>query len=310
MLGFILSQVLISKAFDSLSLRRGTSFLHVIRGLKKIPNQEIPTLLLLGSSYTSRNIDGDSLENKLSVAGLDFKIHQMSYPGSYAYEQDFYLEQYLLDFPVPDIVLIELGTEHSLIIKPENFLKHQTIDYMDYKRTKVIFQNLWAEQSDTVFDKLITIGKHGLAKSVHLGIFHSFEPKNPGPEKSGFVPEVLGNEYPKAEEVKSGLLAKVNRIVANDFRVQFRTKQFQYLLDQGVKSIIYWQPPSIDIEQRMRTGSLCVALQFQCIAFDEPDLLNGLFWTDRNHLDRRGAELLTGWLARRLIRNKDINNVI
>lgn len=307
-ISFVLSQLVINEFFEILNIRRGNSFLHVLRGLKPV-QKENPIILILGSSYTARNIDGVFLEQELNLAGLNFQVHQMSYPGSYAYEQDYFLDQYLLEFPAPDIVIVELGTEHSLTIKPENHLKHQTIEFNDLKRVNTLIYGIVNQESNTPLDSIFSVVSHGLARGAHLGILHAMEPRQNGPLKLGFVPEKSGDNPPKKDEIQKGLFAELSVTPVHDYRVQFRKQQYHNLIDRGVKHVIYWQPPSVDKEQRLRTTTLCRALSFNCIEFDAPELLNGPFWTDKSHLNDKGAGLLTGWLASHLIEKKEIHDV-
>jgi len=297
---FILSQFILTHFFDDLNYRRGSSFLHVLRGLK-LSDNKAPSLLLLGSSYTARNIDGKALEKKLLALGEEFNVHQMSYPGSFAYEQDFFLDQYLTEFPTPEIVVIEIGTEHSLLVKPENFLKHQTIAYHDSVRVRILLNSIFQKSSKYIIDNVSSVFVHALAHDVNLGLFHSFEPRYAGPVKNGYLPEKPTEQSPDQDQVKQGLFSLIKSTQADDYRVKFRKQQAQKLLNNGVNKVVFWQPPSADIEQRARTMSLCASLMPHCIKFDDPELLNGAFWTDMNHLNEKGAGILTNWLANRLV---------
>lgn len=308
LLSAILSQFAINGMLDLADMKRGTSVLHVIRGFNSLVSNR-PVLLILGSSYTARNIDGKSLEQNLDAAGFDYQVRQMSYPGSYAYEQDYYLDQYLSKSPPPDIVMIELGTEQSLTVKPENYLKHSTIEYHDFTRMTELLSGILSRNATDVYKDSESVLIHTLARSFHLGMLHALEPRTSGPIKSGFLPEKLGSSSPpQADAINKGLYAPIAAKVADDYRNEFRLRQSERIFQAGIHKIIYWQPPSADVQQRLRSSSLCKALESSCIAFDDPALLDGAFWIDSSHLSDQGANLLTIWLANRLIRQLEIIN--
>ncbi len=107
--GFFISQEIFEYTSNYLDLERRSSMLHVLRGLIG-QNTGNPVILLAGSSYTARGVDGKIIQDVLQESGYNYAVHQLSYPGAYAFEQDYYIEKYLKHAPVPRIVGIDLIT--------------------------------------------------------------------------------------------------------------------------------------------------------------------------------------------------------
>lgn len=307
--GAIVSQFALDGTLHIFGLVRSTDFFQVIHSLKPIDKKR-PTLVLLGSSYTARNADGVYLEKRLKDGGLDYQVRQMSYPGIYAYEQDYYLDGYLSEYPPPDLLLVELGTEHSLTVKAENFLKHSTIEFHDPERMWILLSNLARSDDRNIWGDAMSVLTHGLARGFHLGILHALQSRQSGKVRAGFLPEESGVDAPNIDVVHKGLYQPVAPPPADDYRAEFRKTQEKRLLRSGIRKVVFWQPPSVSPEQRIRTGSLCKALRSRCLEFDAPALLDGAFWTDSGHLNAEGARRLTDWLANRLEQREELAHVV
>jgi hypothetical protein len=295
--GIVVAQIGLAVALQTFELQRRSQFLKVyneaLAQIDAMPDSAtVPRLLLVGSSRTARDVDGNFLSKALARSGSHAQVLQLSSPGSYAFEQDYYLDRLLEESQrVPDYVFIELGSDFRGALDPENRYKNDPIAFHDLSRAYDILS--------TRLDKggvelaAVTIG-HTIAYYMHLGIVRYLTPA--GEERrAGFLPEPLPSDAPSKELIKQNLSTQVTLPPISSEIIEYRLKQRERLLGSGIANVIFVAYPTAAPETRARIESLCAALR-PCISLNDSktlELLDGPYWTDLNHLTDVGARSLT-----------------
>lgn len=306
-LAFVSMQVVLFAALEAVDGGRDTSFGRVLAGADPLPGRL--SLILLGSSYTARNVDGKLLQQVLARGGVDVDVVQLSLPGGYAFEQDYYVSRLLRGQSRNMVVFAELGTEHSWRIPPENLRKHDTIGYHDAPRVldKIA---VGIAGADTELAAMLEVLKHGLAHYAHLGLAHASFVGNRQEARAGFAPEPPLSGGVPLEDILTGLsAAEAEADLPAVFPAYARQREAAWTA-LGATKVLFWQPPNVDPERRGWTGRLCSALRQSCLPFNGAEQLAGAFWNDKGHLNEAGARRYTEWLGRRLLERKDFFSVI
>ena len=307
LLAFVSMQVLLFAALEAVGGGRDTSFGRVVAGADPLPGR--PSLILLGSSYAARNVDGELLQQVLAEGGVDVDVLQLSLPGGYAFEQDYYVSQFLGSQPGNMIVFAELGTEHSWHIPPENLRKHDTIGYHDAARVldKLV---VGVSGSDLELSPMLEVFKHGLAHYAHLGLAHANFMGGRQQVRGGFTPEPALPDAVPLDDILAGLSAADAEVDLHEVFPSYARQRKAAWTKLGAAKVLFWQPPHADPERRGWTGKLCSALRQDCLPFDGAEQLAGAFWNDRGHLTDAGARRYTEWLGKKLLERKDFLSVI
>lgn len=287
--------------------RRDTSFGRVVAGADPLPGR--PSLVLLGSSYTARNIDGQLLRQVLARGGVDIQVLQLSLPGGFAYEQDYHLSR-LLRGPLRNtIVLAELGTERAWTVARDNLYKHDTIGHHDAVRVR---DKVAIALSDDEVDAegLIDVLKLGLAHHVNLGLAHAMVSGARQLELAGFVPQPKLSAAVPLDRILAGLSAADADVPVAEAFPAYARRRADAWRSLGADRVLFFQPPNADPAARGWTGRFCSALQGSCVPFDGTRHMAGDFWNNEGHLNLQGARRFTEWLGQRLLERKDFFSVI
>jgi len=279
------------------------------------PTDTGPVVAILGSSYSSRGLDGKLLERLLTRQGMTVRVAQLSYPGAYAYEQDYLFERHLRSGATPPaVVLLELGSEMHIAQRPEERYQPAVLAYRDLDRTAAMLWRVWVNTEGAAagarMATALDLVLHGLSHYAHLGFLHSAVFGQPR-VLDGFLPEqaVAGAPTPAAiaEQFNQSHDPGFDR-AASDFRAGQATAWRRL----GVRDVIFFQPPMADPRRRAEVNGLCGALAPYCIAADTRLLsaLNGPYWTDLGHLNSEGAERWTHWLAEALAADARIRHAL
>lgn len=279
-------------------LERDSLFLRVLKGTAQITEE--PVLVLIGSSYTARNLDGARLQSALRRAGSKLRVVQLSSPGGFAFEQDFYLEKMLSGGSRPALVLAELGTEQSVAVALNNRMKQGTIAYHDFARVSAMARICGASDC-TYGDFFASVLPHAAARWFHVGFAHGAISPIAVQSRPGYQPEPKLRDAMPLEQIRQGLLSQDVQSAPPTAVEDYLHERARHWTSLGAKKVLFWQPPSADPGRRGYTKSLCLALAADCLLFDEPESLDGDYWNDRGHLTQSGAERFTDWLAQRLI---------
>lgn len=301
-LGIVTAQLGLDSLLDYLRLDRRTQFLKVFNHLQYRERQEEsiqPRVLLVGSSRTARNVDGELLQSLLQQRLMSVRVGQLSSPGSYTFEQDYYLERFLAEsrYP-PDYVFLELGSEFRGAIDAANRFKNDPVAFHDLRRSLDILKG----QVDgwRVKESVITVG-HLLGHYLNLGVVRFLTPVGEE-QRPGFLPENLPEDAPSVSEVDSQLSADVEAKDVAQSLVDYRVTQRERLLGLSVQNVVFVVYPIAAAETRARVEKLCASIA-PCISLNDAETLarlNGPYWTDLNHLSHEGALILTRILSDRI----------
>jgi len=314
LIAFVTAQIALAVLANQVGLQGPSSLAGVFAGALA-PKDARPVLAILGSSYSSRGLDGDLLERLLAQRGLDLRVAQLTYPGAYAYEQDYLFERYLRSgATVPAVVLVELGSEGGVSERPENRFKPATLSYRDAERTAAMLRQIWRGPASSGSDPRLTASLdvilHCLGHYSHLGFLHSAVLGQPRP-LTGFLPEQSDDHAPTPETIVQQLEQSAEPVLDPAVSV-FRAAQASAWRRRGVRDIIFFQPPLASVERRAGVGGNCRALAPDCIAIDAAltAALAGSYWTDLGHLNRAGAQRWTYRLAETLAADARIRNAL
>ncbi len=304
MVAFIGAQVLLVLAIARAGMTAPSDLARVFATAAATPADERPELVILGSSYSSRGLDGPLLERLLAERGVHVRVLQLTWPGAYAYEQDFLLSRELRAFRLPAAILVEIGSEASVTEKPENRCKPQVIGYRDAERSLWMLRQVWYGGHDwdvrTRFEHSLEIVLHSLAYYTQLGFLRSAAIGTPAPF-AGFQPEESSPSPPSAEALREAL-AQTLPPVANPAATAFRRYQLANWSRRGIGTILFFQPPMASAARRGMVAGICRSLGANCLPA-APGLLSDLsgdYWTDLGHLNRAGAKIWTRALADQL----------
>jgi len=323
----VITQTIFGSLLSVNKLYRRAEMERIVNSLLNGHQTSKKKILIVGSSYTSRGISGKLLEQKLITNGMNYKIHQLSFPGANSFEQDYYIDQYFQKIQTkPEIVLIEIGTfENSVIIQKDNYFSPNVINYHDFKRTKYIIKTLFQTNKATlcsyqkVEHSLVAV-KHFLFNFFHIGIVENLEPQHMVDFYYGFQPE--NYIFKDINLIISGLETIINKNIIqleNDTQKNveaiFRSYQVSRISTYGVNDIIFFSTPSADIKKVKSINQFMDIVKSNDIdIIDGNDIhilqqLSGDYWTDFNHLNQNGALIFTNWLAEQLI-GKFSNNAL
>lgn len=309
---FVGAQLVLSVAASQARIAPPSELARVVAGAAADPADARPELVIIGSSYSSRGLDGRLLERLLAEHGLDLRILQFTYPGAYAYEQDFQLNAALrATARPPAAVLVELGSEHAVIETPENRFKPQVIGYRDAERSAWMLRQVWqGSHLSTRLNETLEIVLHSLAHYTHLGFLRSAVVGAPLPV-SGFQPEESSPTSPSETSIRQAL-AKTLPAVANPAATAFRRHQSSTWNRQGVNTVLFYQPPMASAERRAVVAGICQDLAPDCLPANPALLaaLNGGYWTDLGHLNSAGAERWTRAMADALIHDGRLRSAL
>ncbi len=244
-------------------------------------------------------MDGALLQSSLQRQDINVRVAQLSSPGSYAFEQDYYLERFLSESSSPpDYIFLELGAEFRGALDATNRFKNDPIAFHDLRRSLDILNEQTSGWS--IKEPVITVG-HALAHYMNLGIVRFLTPA--GEERRpGFLPEKLPLNAPDVSEIARQLSTSLEATVVSASLVAYREAQRERILGQAVRNVIFVVYPIAAAETRARVEKLCASLS-PCISLNDPETLvrlNGQYWTDLNHLSHEGAVILTGIFADRI----------
>lgn len=310
---FLAVQIGLNSLTDSFDLHRSSSMERVLQSLLRSDTSQ-PTLFIAGSSYTSRVLNGDSLENMLHANGTSVDVKQLSYPGSYAHENDFYIDRYLSNSSThPKIALIEIGTEGITELKPQNRMASNVIRFHDTRRVGWMLQIIWFDSAEMNLIKRLSLTrdvlKHYLANLLHIGLLLQIEPSWDLPPQSGFYPDdQISATFDSvlADSVIRKLREGTSDVAVNRTSLsviaRYRLAQKERLLSHGVTRVLFYQTPMLHDDRRLAISALCAELGDDCIATDAElwKRLDVTMWTDMGHLGTRGSDAFASWLASRV----------
>lgn len=285
-----------------LAIERDTEFLRISRQLGRLDASR-PTIVLLGSSYTARNLDGKRLESIVNLSQGPVQVLQLSRPGGYAFEQDFYLEK-LLENLYPFLLLVEIGTEQSITVGSDNHLKQDSIAYHDLTRFLDMFR-MSTERYTFTIEFVKSAVPHFLARIVNLGLAHAAHRMEEIPVRPGYQPEPKLPSALPLEQILTGLRTESALSAPETRIVTYLGNKIRRWNAKGVKQVIFWQPPHADPVKRSYTTSLCRSLGEQCLPFNDLTVLDGDYWNDHGHLTKYGAVRFTNWFGQQLVRRLD-----
>lgn len=305
-LAFILCQFGFSGLTSRLGIERQSQMDGVLDGILA-ERARSPTLLLVGSSLTSRGLDGAALEARLKTFGLGIGVKQLTYPGVFAFEQDVALDTYLRTAAEkPSRVFIELGTELDAAVNSEDRLAPGYILQADPPRAwwglRILLDRTdvpLAERTDAAADRARAM----LANITSTGFLRQMSHGSRLEPKAGYVPMEGRTKDVTDQQIRDGLAAPINGAIDTDRARAFRLWQHEKLMRQGVKEVHFFVTPIADPVRRSRNVGLCASLGTLCFHADDPVLLQALppaYWRDMAHLNVEGAALYTAWFAERL----------
>lgn len=307
LLAFVSMQGVLFVALEVSGGRRDTSFGRVVEGADPLPGR--PSLVLLGSSYTARNIDGQLLRQVLARGGVDIQVLQLSLPGGFAYEQDYHVSRFLRGPLQNTIVLAELGTERAWSVARENLYKHDTIGYHDAARVR---DKVAIGLSDDEIDQeaLLDVLKLGLAHHANLGLAHAMVSGARQLEQNGFVPQPKLSVAVPLDHILADLSAADADVPVPEAFPAYARRRAGAWRSLGADRVLFFQPPNADPAARGWAGRFCAALQESCVPFDGVHHMAGDYWNNEGHLHLQGARHFTEWLGHRLLERKDFFSVI
>lgn len=292
----VLAQIGLGVVVDRAGVERRSQLRQVIAGIQG----GTPPLLLVGSSFSARSIDGDALS-----AGLGVEVGQLTHAGVFALEQDLMVGRYLEANPAR-LVLIELGTEFAGYRFQNGetiYLSPGYILHSDPVRTLWAYRLLW-DQVDTMPAAEVAMNAVARAQAfaanvLHVGLLYQLANDREAPAK-GYDPHAVTEGATVSADVVAAELNAAGEPGAIGAKLAFRRWQRDRLLALGARDVRFYEPPIADADRSATNRRLCLELGELCIAFDGIQTMPPHMWRDLGHVNERGAERYTQWLADRL----------
>ncbi|MEM1389842.1 MAG: hypothetical protein AAGG45_02080 [Pseudomonadota bacterium] len=270
-----------------------------------------PLIVFTGASYSRNAVDPERLTIALNEAGYRYRAINLSIEAASVIERDAHLRQFMdLSGRIPEVVFVEVAEpfdHRAAFMFGNSKFNARAIEQFDLHTSAWTGLGLAGGAchgaveciKDTGFlgvhaaMNFFNIGLIGRGeRAADAGILRSYDPQ--------FAPRAESEPRTTTE------ILPVEAIQVLQWVRSYRTIMRDTLLERGVQTVGYYQPPVQPADERMYVAALCASefANLPCFDANDPALLTQLtrpVWFDRDHLLDNGAAIYTRWLADELI---------
>lgn len=289
-------------------------------------------ILIEGSSYTARGLDGSMLARLLTRgSGEKTAVVQMSLDGANHFERSWLLGialeqltsaemQSLADKDVTLLLEIQRGYDFSPL---HGFVRNlRTWRTYAYMTPGNALDGLWAAwslgpmASESAVALLSPVAEHAAINALHIGLARRGEHFADAKPVGGYQPlnrSKRGYSHGSGmsdvlEAARSVEESPAPEMAPLPWISDLRVPRYRALLGDSLDSIAFFAVPSTEKDDLEYVRAFCARMTEQrCIEYRDPALLKRLQrrpdWNDARHMRVSGAEKFTRWFARRYMRD-------
>lgn len=312
-LGGLLLAVFAVKSIAATSdIGRTTDFDRIVNAaVAEAIQDDRPLIVFTGASYSRNALDPERLTIALNEAGYRYRAINLSIEAASVIERDAHLQQFMkLSGRVPDIVFVEVAQSfdhRAAFMFGNSKFNARAIEQFDLRTSAWTGLGLAGGAcggtvecvKDTGF-----LGVHAALNFFNVGLIGRGEhAANAGVLQSYDAQFDVRSESNPSEATE---ILTVEEMPAPQWVRSYRGIMREALVERGVRTVGYYQPPVLSAEERMYAQSLCEfeLAEQTCLHANDADLLeplNAPLWLDSGHLLDDGAAIYTRWLADELI---------
>ncbi|MEM1036174.1 MAG: hypothetical protein AAGI14_05385 [Pseudomonadota bacterium] len=312
-LGGLLLAVFAVKGIAAVSdIGRTTDFDKMVNAaVAEARQDDRPLIVFTGASYSRNALDPERLTIALNEAGYGYRAINLSIEAASVIERDAHLQQFMEQSGrVPEIVFVEVAQAFDYrvaFIFGNSKFNARAIEQFDLRTSAWTGLGLAGGACGTKTDCIKDtgfLGLHAALNFFNVGLIGRGERA----EDAGTLQSYDAQFEPRRESdpALAAEILPVKEMPVPQWIRSYRGILRDALIERGVRTVGYYQPPVLAPEQRMYAQSLC---EFElagqaCLHPNDPDLLEPLnrpLWLDPGHLLDDGAEIYTRWLADELI---------
>lgn len=302
---------------------------QVLRATLDDARDDMPSILIVGTSHSARGIDPAIVESVLEEKGYRRNVMLMALGGMSMLEQDYYIDELLNRMKKPpDDVFLEVSKRYENPIR--EYISQRMVDRV--LASSDAARLLWAARfaiknmvsgHDTalMWNGLQGIAEIAVFRFMNIGAMPVLKPvRDILPEKqeffSGREPASAKNPVFEFRQVQDWVHQGSGEIPAYELPEQeqkwvsgFRAWQEDKLAKRGVR-MAFHAPPMIPDDYTAYASAICGLMKAECIAMtgqEARSLLDGDVWYNVTHLNRGGAEVYSRWLGEQLAEYLDKN---
>ncbi|MEM7494141.1 MAG: hypothetical protein AAF296_12225 [Pseudomonadota bacterium] len=312
-IGGLLLAVLSVKGIAATSdIGRTTDFDKIVNAaVVEAVQDDRPLIVFTGASYSRNALDPERLTIALNEAGYRYRAINLSIEAASVIERDAHLQQFMeLSGRVPEVVFVEVAKpfdHRAAFMFGNSKFNARAIEQFDLHTSAWTGLGLAGGACHGAVECIKDTGFLGVHAALNFfnvgligrgeraadaGILRSYDPQ--------FAPRA------QSEPKNTSEILPVETMQVPQWVRSYRTIMRDTLLERGVQTVGYYQPPVQPADQRMYVAALCASefADLPCFDSDDPVVLTqlaGPVWFDRDHLLDDGAAIYTRWLAGTLI---------
>lgn len=289
-------------------------------------------ILVEGSSYTARGLDGAMMARLLSRGSATrTSVVQMSLDGANHFERTWLLGIALDQLARRDVAALEhkevillLEIQRGYDFAPMNgFVRNlrtwRTYAYMTPGNSLNGLRavgSLDGRAPESVVELLVPATEHAMVNGLGIGMARRGVSLSELDPVGGYQPlrsskrgyrhgEGMKDVLHRAQEMRGSTVTPVERL---SWVEDIRIRRYRALLGGMLDSMAFFAIPSTETEDLEHVSAFCARVRdMPCLEYRDPALLKRLQrrpdWNDARHMRVSGAEKFTRWFARRFMRD-------
>ena len=310
--GLVVTAVAIKLVAGAADIGRTTDFdRYVNAAIISAEAEPAPIIAFSGASYSRNGIDPERLTLALRERGYPHQVVNLSIEAASILERDKHLSQFITGAGrTPDIVFVEVAQDfdhRAAYMFGNSKFNARAIEQYDLATTAWTSFGILGGACQGVKGCVLDAGfltAHSVLNFFNVGLIGSGET----PASVGAVPAYDPQFQPRAESVTEQAFERIDQAPVDgpQWVRSYRVQQRNRLLEQGVRSVAYYQPPALSPETRAYADALCRGelVDQICLSPDDPSLmadLSGDYWFDPSHLLDTGTAIYNAWLVDQII---------
>ena len=272
---------------------------------------DAPLIVFTGASYSRNGIDPERLTMALRERGFPHRVVSLSIEAASILERDAHLNQFIeLSGRVPDMVFIEVARDfddRAAYMFGNSKFSARAIEQFDLERAAWTSFGILGGACDgpkgCILDTAY-LGLHATLNFFNVGLIGGGQLTSAIDAIPAYDPQIEARA--KSQPDLALKQKPVSTFQGPQWVRSYRYQQQGRLLEQGVRKIAYYQPPTLDPAARAYMDGLCAGefVEHACISPNDPRLmekLNGDHWFDPSHLLDSGTAIYNAWLVEEII---------
>lgn len=314
-IAFIAVTVFIRFAADQAHITRPTDYdgvvSHAVTQVRSDP--DAPLVVFVGASYSRNALDDIALTKALRARGYPHRAVNLSLEGASLQERQAHIESFIrLAGRAPDVVFLELAHEYDddpvYVFRVAKFSDRAIEQFSPdaaFWSAKGLAQGQCHGKASCAKAWLL-LQAHTVMNSANLGLLATGRAASDIAGRASYDPQDAPREvFNLTTGEITAQLADADATApdaAPSWARLFRQYQRDDLAAAGARRVAYYYPPVLSGTERNYVANICRTelSDFPCIAPVDKKLLkrlSGEIWFDERHLQRKGADIYTSWLA-------------